>query len=128
MEENRLDLQKREKAVADREGELAGLEEGREARFLELERVREKLALLEKGLETERVDIGKRKVREGGREGEREGERGRKAGSRKCTYFMHSLSRMTIDVRTRTMPGRRTPRFTDQAEVACTNHERPRCF
>lgn len=67
VDEARLGLEEREKAVADREVELAGLEEGREARFMELERVREKLALMEKGLETERVDLGERKVRGSGR-------------------------------------------------------------
>lgn len=61
VEENSA-LGQRKKAIADREAELRDLEGGREARSAELERVRDRLAGVEKGLETERVDIARRKV------------------------------------------------------------------
>ena len=41
--------------------------------------------------------------------------------------IMHGCSRMTIDPRIPTMPGRGARRvFIDQADVACTRHEAPR--
>lgn len=64
MEEARLGLEEREKALASREVELAELEAGREERAAELERVRDRLALLEKGVEGQRADLARRKVEE----------------------------------------------------------------
>ena len=37
------------------------------------------------------------------------------------TQFVHGRSRMIIDPRIRTMPGRRV--FTNQADIACTKRE-----
>ena len=42
-----------------------------------------------------------------------------------CTHVMHGRSRMTIDPRIPTMPGRNTSGFTDQADIACTKREVP---
>ena len=38
-----------------------------------------------------------------------------------CIDVMHGRSRMIIDSRTPTMPGRSTSGFTDQAGIGCTN-------
>ena len=40
-----------------------------------------------------------------------------------CTHVMNACSRMTIDPRIPTMPGRSSSGFTDQTGIACTKRE-----
>ena len=51
--------------------------------------------------------------------------RARGGGKGGGTQFVHNRSRMTIDPRIPTMPGRSTPGFTNQADIACAKREVP---